>query len=117
MGCPNSRPCPEHDQRTMRKASQDNKKLYASPRWQRFRRRILLERIWCERCTAKALPPNVLTQVCTDTGAGLAVDVHHKVDLADGGAPFDPENVEALSKSCHSRVTLARLRFRKGGRH
>src|SRR5678815_2883896 len=97
MGCPHSRPCPEHDTRVLAPFSQDNKSIYNSKRWKQFRRKILNERPWCEDCLAKGLTPNYLTQVCNDTGAGLSRDVHHIVDLTDGGAPFDPDNVKALS--------------------
>jgi hypothetical protein len=45
---------------------------------------------------------------------GLIADhVHHRVDIADGGALYDPENLMSICKSHHSKITLERLR-RKG---
>jgi 5-methylcytosine-specific restriction endonuclease McrA len=41
-----------------------------------------------------------------------AVDVDHIKALADGGEPFDFDNLRSLCHACHSRVTRA---WRTGG--
>jgi|SRR5688572_8187416 len=88
-------------------------KIYGTKRWRLFRLSILKQRRWCERCLPQGKLKSPIAG-CTETTTGLSNHVHHKIDLADGGAPFDPNNVEALSHSCHSRETAAR-RLRKTG--
>lgn len=56
-------------------------------RWQRVRARQLARRPLCETCDQPAL------------------DVHHIVARAAGGAVFDPANLKSLCRPCHSRVT------------
>jgi 5-methylcytosine-specific restriction endonuclease McrA len=68
------------------------KKLYDSAEWKRVRAHILTERVLCELCKAqgRVVP---------------GVEVHHIADLADGGAPFDADNLQLLCTSCHSIIT------------
>jgi hypothetical protein len=98
--------CPAH---TPKRVRGEHHSLYSSKRWRRFRARILTQRLWCQHCLAKGLPTSLLGG-CTPQTTGRSQHVHHKVDIADGGAPFDPDNVEALSHACHSRETNARQR-------
>jgi 5-methylcytosine-specific restriction endonuclease McrA len=42
----------------------------------------------------------------------IATDVHHIVDLADGGDPWSRANLEALCAPCHGRTTARRGRAR-----
>jgi 5-methylcytosine-specific restriction enzyme A len=66
-------------------------KLYGSGRWQKFRALIMAERVLCERCKAQGL-------------VVVGEMVHHKIDPRDNpDLAFDPENVELLCRSCHSR--------------
>jgi len=44
----------------------------------------------------------------------LATEVHHIIDLADGGAN-DEANLQALCKPCHSRITARASGW--GGKH
>ena len=65
--------------------------FYASPEWRR-------ERDWY-----RARHP--LCEECQRQGRVAAADhVHHKVEISQGGAPLDVENLERLCRSCHSRV-------------
>lgn len=95
--CPKFRPCPIHDkrdhdpelerERNARRTKSTS--VYWTPRWDRLRRRILLERPWCQwpRCH---LP---------------ATDVDHRIPIEDGGAPWDEDNLQALCHAHHSRKT------------
>ena len=52
---------------------------------------LLLEGTWCEMCRREGR-------------VTAAEEVHHILPLADGGS-HDAENLMALCKSCHSRIT------------
>jgi 5-methylcytosine-specific restriction endonuclease McrA len=108
MGCAEVVPCPQHSRKRLLPARHD---VYNSKRWKVFRQRILKEHPWCEHCVRQGKPQSVMG--CSDTSAGPSQHVHHKVDLADGGAPFDPDNVEALSQRCHSIETRKRQNAHK----
>lgn len=60
--------------------------IYRTAKWRRTRRRVLFEDPLCP-CGA------------------IATDVHHRVDLADGGDPWARSNLQALCHSCHARIT------------
>lgn len=68
--------------------------IYKTQRWLRFRRWLLHQSPLCVRCLPRLTP---------------AVDVHHKIALRHGGAPFDQANCEALCHSCHAKLTRAGL--------
>ena len=57
--------------------------IYSSPRWRAIRRRVLDAAGWRCRC------------------GRLALEVHHLVPIAEGGAPFDETNLEARCVECH----------------
>jgi len=63
--------------------------LYRTKRWRLTRERQLRDHPLCE-CGA------------------IAEHVHHRTDLAAGGAAFDPANLQSLCASCHSRETRQR---------
>lgn len=65
-----------------------NKAIYNTKRWAILRDRYLFDHPLCE-CGC----------------GGIAEDVHHKHAIGDGGDPWDPAGLEALTHSCHSRVT------------
>lgn len=90
FGCPETAPCPTHHKRPV----SDFAWVYHSVLWQRFRWSILQQRPLCEHCRAKSqtTPSN---------------EVHHLRALRLGGEPFDPRNVAALCRPCHSRETVA----------
>jgi hypothetical protein len=107
MGCEGFIPCPTHSRKRIIPERHD---IYNSKRWKVFRSRILKERLWCEHCLKQGKKPSVMG--CSETSAGPSQHVHHKVDLADGGPAFDPDNVEALSLRCHSAETRRRQNTR-----
>ncbi len=68
--------------------------FYLSPAWRSLVSRLIGERgRQCEKCTR--------------TGTRIFGD--HIIELADGGAPLDPGNVQLLCGSCHS-IKTARAR-------
>lgn len=61
-------------------------KVYGTREWGAVRRRVLQAARWrCRRCRR------------------YANEVHHIKALADGGAPFDPRNLEAVCSACHRK--------------
>lgn len=91
FGCPHSSPCPSHSHRRVKA---EHHKLYNTMRWRRFRQQVLNTQPLCVRCEARGF-------------ITLAVDLHHRIALTLGGAPLDPQNIEPLCKSCHSKETGA----------
>jgi 5-methylcytosine-specific restriction enzyme A len=91
-GCPNPAAtrgrCPTHARTNDKAINRAGHHIYRTTRWQRLRRRVLFEQPICAGCDNE-----------------LAVDVHHRVDIADGGNPWARSNLEALCKSCHSKLT------------
>jgi 5-methylcytosine-specific restriction endonuclease McrA len=73
--------------------------MYASKRWAMFRRAKLNRDPICEICDA-----------------ALANEVHHKVAMEDGGAPYSFANVVSTCKPCHSRETMRERHERHGER-
>lgn len=75
------------------------KRFYTSPEWRGLVRDIKAVRgNCCERC-----------------GSSYRVAGDHKVELKDGGAPLDDENVELLCAACHNRKTAAARAARVSG--
>jgi 5-methylcytosine-specific restriction protein A len=66
-----------------------------SPAWKAFRARVALER--GEVCEGKEHDPKFSRRV--------NVELDHIVELVDGGAPLDRDNVRFLCKSCHKKKT------------
>ena len=66
-------------------------KIYATKLWQSTSRQYREEHPLCESC----LRAGIIT---------AATLVHHKIEIADGGDLFDPENLESLCQACHNRV-------------
>ena len=64
-----------------------NRWPYSTGRWQRLRRVILNRDTY--RC-----------RVCGRHG----FEVHHKVPIRDGGAVWDPENLEVRCRDCHEKA-------------
>ncbi len=78
--------------RSRRKDARERNVFYASKAWRMTRRQQLLDHPFCE------------SEGCDR----LAEVVHHRVDLAAGGAPRDPENLASLCKPHHDAITRAR---------
>lgn len=67
---------------------------YNTTAWRKLRAHVLRQAPLCRLCAGRGL-------------AVPAVDVDHITPVADGGAPFDQNNLQALCHSCHSRKTRA----------
>lgn len=74
-----------------------DKVFYSSPAWRAARALVLAGEPLCRECAkaGRVVP---------------AVQVDHVRAVKDGGAPFDPENLQPLCLACHSRKTLAESR-------
>lgn len=70
----------------------ENHDIYGSQRWRTLAAALLKER--GRRC-----------QKCGSNVGRLYAD--HVVELRDGGAPFDPANIEILDARCHGLKTAA----------
>jgi 5-methylcytosine-specific restriction protein A len=69
------------------------KRIYDSVAWRQCRVTVMTDRGGlCELCKAQGR-------------FEAGTEVHHIRDLADGGAPFDPENLMVVCASCHSSIT------------
>jgi 5-methylcytosine-specific restriction protein A len=88
-GCPNPATyrgrCATHA-RTNNRATHRNRTIYNSKRWATTRSSVLFSHPLCP-CGA------------------IATDVHHIVDLEQGGDPWARSNLQALCHPCHSRTT------------
>ena len=75
-----------------RLAAEPWRRIYGTEKWKRTRanaRRRAGGR--CERCGREA----------------KTLDVHHRIPLKDGGAPYDPDNLEVLCRPCHRELDNA----------
>lgn len=94
-----SRYCPQHEQQRRRQYDRDrqeDKAFYTSKRWRRVRLQKLRRNPLCE-CGCNQ----------------LAEEVHHKQDRKDRpDLAYELDNLEALTKACHSRETLKRNRLK-----
>jgi 5-methylcytosine-specific restriction protein A len=80
--------------------AQERRGFYKTRRWQMTRRRQL---------TAHPLCQHVVGGSPCDRVAEI---VHHVVDIADGGALYDPANLASLCKRHHDQITWARQQAR-----
>ena len=64
----------------------EHRKVYSRRRWAMARRRQIVREPMCERC------------------GRLATDVHHRIDLRDGGDPYSSENLASLCHECHAKL-------------
>ena len=94
--------CPLHKTLVAREYNQtrrrpDSNKIYGR-RWRTIRNLYIARHPLCELCEAagRLIP---------------ATEVHHKIPIDDGGTHAD-DNLQALCKSCHSRLTLRASRQR-----
>jgi 5-methylcytosine-specific restriction protein A len=88
--------CPLHKSQVAREYNQqrrsDTYKIY-NRRWRAIRSLYISKHPLCELCQAAGrLVP--------------ATEVHHKIPVEDGGSHAE-DNLQALCKSCHSRITLS----------
>lgn len=83
--------CQDHAKQRNRETHR-NRYLYNSNRWRRRRKQVLFEQPLC---------PGVLGDPCGE----IAVDVHHIIDIDDGGEPWARTNLVGLCRRCHARLT------------
>jgi len=84
-----ARPVEEHDPDRA-----EANRFYASAQWRWLRRLILRRSPLCQ---------------CKDECGGLSEEVHHVIDRrVCPERAFDPTNLIAMTKACHSRETRAR---------
>lgn len=79
--------CPQHARTQDQAINRAGRTIYNKHKWKRTRERILFNQPLCARC------------------GSVAEDVHHLVDLKDGGDPYDPTNLEPLCHACHSQIS------------
>lgn len=77
--------------------------VYKHPKWYRLCTQVYDETeprlcYFCGQYVDYAVPART----------SLSKSVHHIIDLADGGEPFDPENVALAHYGCNSRAGAAR---------
>jgi len=99
-GCPNLTSdrrgyCDEHKTKAAQKYERYGRDPATAKRygadWKKIRKRYITAHPLCEICKAAGRYT-------------AAEEVHHKTPLADGGTN-DPDNLQALCKPCHSRIT------------
>ncbi|RCS48509.1 HNH endonuclease signature motif containing protein [Bremerella cremea] len=78
----------------------EDRAFYSSARWQRCRKRYIQQQPLCE------------------CGCGeMATEVHHKIDRKERpDLAFDFDNLEAMTKPCHSRITRERQLEKKSSK-
>ena len=78
----------------------ETKKFY-NYQWRRLRERFLQKNPLCEMCKEQGRYT-------------IAMEVHHIKPLSEGGTN-DLNNLMALCKSCHSKITMTATNRRQGG--
>lgn len=76
-------------------AKAQHKKFYNSKQWKDVRKAQLQKYPLCAHCFEAHVHT---TATCVD----------HKIAMAVGGHPVDPDNLESLCQSCHSKKTIRR---------
>jgi 5-methylcytosine-specific restriction protein A len=80
--------------------------FYISAEWKAFRNALRFERGWCcqdPKCE-------------TPSGPWKMIYGHHIVELTDGGAALDRQNVTLVCGTCHGRLTAENKSKREAGR-
>lgn len=67
-------------------------KLYSTPRWRKYRKALIMRR--GGECVA-----------CGATPLDQHIHVDHIKPLADGGEPYDENNLQLLCRECHGKKT------------
>ena len=78
------------------RVGRSHKRLDAG-RWAHVRRRVLERDGWR----------------CCECGRAGRLEVDHRTPLTDGGAVYDPANLQTLCRSCHVRKTAEENRARR----
>lgn len=81
--------------RVRTKDGRERNRFYARKRWRMTRRRKLFLEPLCEYVEANG-----------ERCRFIAEHVHHRIDLADGGAEYNLDNLMSICKRHHSKITL-----------
>jgi 5-methylcytosine-specific restriction protein A len=94
-GCPSPATwrgrCNQHARQRDKTIARAGYRTYKTAKWRRTRSRYLARHPVCELCDR-----------------AIAEQVHHVIDLADGGSAWAEANLQALCAPCHSKVTRRR---------
>lgn len=82
--------CKTHARNRDREIGRVGYHIYRSKRWRITRDRYLADHPLCDIC------------------GHIATDVHHRIDLGDGGLPWAFSNLQSLCKACHGHITRRR---------
>jgi 5-methylcytosine-specific restriction protein A len=112
VGCfvlTNTQFCPTHEQqhrlehsRRCREVRPASEKLYHTTRWAKLRRFHLSQYPLCVMCSTRGF-------------VAVANVVDHIIPIVDGGAMFDPKNLQSLCRPCHTEKTTNDNVLRKLG--
>jgi 5-methylcytosine-specific restriction protein A len=76
----------------------DNAPFYSTPEWRTLVAQIISRRgRRCEKCHRSQ----------KEDGSPVRIFADHIVELNDGGAKLDPNNIQLLCGSCHTSKTMA----------
>jgi hypothetical protein len=85
------------DTRAVRPPPKAADPFYAGPEWRALIKRLIDERgRRCQECGRTH-----------DAGKPVRIFGDHIIELRDGGAPLDPDNIMLRDGACHTRKTLA----------
>lgn len=100
--CSEHQPAAEEHKRDATRVYDDKRRetrFYHGTRWQKLRRTFLARHPLCEVC----LRANRIES---------AKIVDHIKEIADGGARYDADNLQALCQSCHNKKTATEKKVR-----
>ena len=83
-------------------AARERESFYRSKRWKRVRQKVIeRDRYQCQEPSCRRLAPSR--------------DLHadHIVEIADGGKPYDMDNLRTLCRGCHTSKSLRERHQRK----
>lgn len=80
----------------------ETQSFYESPAWRKLRRIKLAQMPLCEICY-------------TNNRMEKATMVDHKIEIKDGGAALDIENLTSICHHCHNKKTAQERKKRKDG--
>ncbi|MEN6325802.1 MAG: HNH endonuclease [Syntrophomonas sp.] len=112
-GCPELvrgvRYCEKHQQQYEAREHQRHKD-YKAERTDKDIQAIYTSKEWF-KLRARKLKKNPICELCKRDKATM---VDHIIEIKDGGAPFDIENLQSSCWSCHTIKTAEERRKRKG---
>ncbi len=95
------------DTRAIRRDAKVALPFYSSPEWRALMKALIAKR--GRRCEKTAC-----RRACDSDGHAVRIFGDHIIELRDGGAPLDPDNVMLLCGACHARKTADARAIRAG---